>query len=95
MITLTINIVPTQDYQSETLIMQWVKLKPKMFMKVLVKIKKCLILFNYYAGSKYDDDSNKLVVSKMKDELGSVAIKANVPIFGDDSNEHKESKSFV
>ena len=31
----------------------------------------------------------------MKDELGSVAIKANVPIFGDDSNEHKESKSFA
>ena len=29
---------------------------------------------NYSADSKYYDDSNTLVVGKMKDELGSVAI---------------------
>ena len=30
---------------------------------------------NYLTKSKYYDDSNKLVVGKMKDETGSVAIK--------------------
>ena len=29
---------------------------------------------NYLANSKYFDDSNKLVVGKMKDEIGGVAI---------------------
>ena len=30
---------------------------------------------NYSAKSKYYDDSNKLVVGKMKDETGGVSIK--------------------
>ena len=29
---------------------------------------------NYWTKSKYHDDSNKLVIGKMKDETGSVAI---------------------
>ena len=44
-------------------------------MKILVRIKKCLIYFsNYSAKSKYYDDSKKIVVGKMKDKTGGVAI---------------------
>ena len=41
-----------------------------MSMKILVAIKKC----NYSFKSKYYDDSNKLVIGKMKDENGGVVI---------------------
>ena len=44
MITLTINMVTTQDYYSQTLITKCMKLKLKMSMKVLAMIKKCLTL---------------------------------------------------
>ena len=44
MITLQINMVTTQDYYSLILIVWHMKLKTKMFMKILVRIKKCLIL---------------------------------------------------
>ena len=47
------------------------KLKLKTSMNILVKIQKCLIFSNYSAKSKYYDDSNKLVVGKLK----GVAIK--------------------
>ena len=46
------------------------KLKLKMSLKILVAIKKC----NYSFKSKYYDDSNKLVIGKMKDENGGVVI---------------------
>ena len=52
-------------------------------------------LSNYSANSKYQDDSGKLVVGKMKDERTSVAIREFVglkpkiyPFFVDDSSEH-------
>ena len=51
---------------------------------------------NYSAKSKYYDDSNKIVVGKMKDETGGVAIKVFVGLkpkvysfLVDDSSEHK------
>ena len=54
---------------------------------------------NYSAESKYYDDSNKLVVGKMKDETGNVAIeefvglKPNMYSFLVDNNsEHKKAK---
>ena len=47
------------------------KLELKMSMKTLEVIKKCLILVIL---QKYHDDSNKLVIGKMKDETGGVAI---------------------
>ena len=54
---------------------------------------------NYSAESKYYDDSNKLVVGKMKDETGNVAIeefvglKPNMYLFLVDNNsEHKKAK---
>ena len=54
---------------------------------------------NYSIKSKYYDDSNKLVVSKMKDETADVAIEEffglkpkMYSILVDDSNEHKKAK---
>ena len=44
MITLKISMLATQDYYSLKLIVWCMKFKPKMFMKILVRIKKCLIL---------------------------------------------------
>ena len=51
------------------------KLKLKMFMKIFVKDKEILDFSNYPAQSKYYDESNKLVVGKMKDETNGVAVK--------------------
>ena len=54
---------------------------------------------NYSAESKYYDDSNKLVVGKMKDETDGVAVKEFVrlklkmhSLLVDDSSEHKKKK---
>ena len=54
---------------------------------------------NYSAESKYYDDSNKLVVGKMKDETGGVAVKEFVrlklkmhSLLVDDSSEHKKKE---
>ena len=56
-------------------------------------------MFDFSTKSKYYDDSNKLVVGKMKDETAGVAIKEFVGLkpkmysfLVDDSSEHKESK---
>ena len=64
-----------------------------MSIKVLATIKKCLTLLiiqvsqsilinqiNYSTKSKYFDKSNKLVVSKIKDETVAAAIKGFVQI---------------
>ena len=61
-----------QNYYSQTLIVQCMKLKLNMSMKILAAMKKCLILVIIMA--KYYDDSNKLVIAKMKDETSNVAI---------------------
>ena len=53
---------------------------------------------NYSTKSKYYDDSNKLVIGKMKDETGGVAIeefiglKPKLYLFLVDNNEHKKAK---
>ena len=44
MITYKINKVATQDYYLVTLIVSCINLKPKMFMKILVRIRKYLVL---------------------------------------------------
>ena len=56
-------------------------------------------IFNYSTKSKYYDDSNKLVVGKMKDETGGVAIEELVGLklqmnlfLVDDNSEHKKAK---
>ena len=57
-----------------------IKLKLKIYTKILVRIKKCLIL--RIIQSKHYDDSNKLVAAKMKDETAGVAIKEFVGFVG-------------
>ena len=53
---------------------------------------------NYSIKSKYYDDSNKLVIGKMKDETGGVAIEEFVGLkpklysFLVDNNENKKEK---
>ena len=54
---------------------------------------------NYSPKSKYYDDSNKLVVGKMKEETGAVTIKEFVKLeqnlysfFVDGRSEHKKAK---
>ena len=49
------------------------KLKLTIFMKILVKIEKCLILL--IIQLEYYDDSKKLIVGKMKEEIAGVAFK--------------------
>ena len=54
---------------------------------------------NYWTKSKYNDDSNKLVIAKMKDETGSIAIEEFAGLnpkmhsfLVDDNSEHKKAK---
>ena len=60
--------------------------------------KKMLDFSNYSNKLKYHDDSNKLVIAKMKDETGGVAIEEFVGLkpkmysFLVDKNEHKKAK---
>ena len=44
MTTLKINMAITQDYYSQTMLVQWVTWKLKMPIKILAAIKKCLTL---------------------------------------------------
>ena len=54
---------------------------------------------NYSTKSKYYDDSNKLVIGKIKDQTGGVAIKEFVGLkskmhsFLVDNNEHNEVRA--
>ena len=67
-------------------------------MKTLATRKKCLTLVIIHK-SKYNDNSNKLVVGKMKDETAGVAIEEFVWLnpkmylyLVDDNSEHKKAK---
>ena len=53
-------MVVTKDYYSLILTLLCMKLKLKMFMKILVRIKKCSILVLIQAKSKYYDDSKEI-----------------------------------
>ena len=76
------------------------KLKLKIYIKILVRIKKCLVLAEskfYSAESKFYYGSNKLLFGKMKNETGGAAIKEFVGLkpkmylfLVDDSSEHKK-----
>ena len=87
------NIIKTQDYYSQTLIVKRIKLK----LKILAAIKKCLT--NYFTKPKYYDSSNKLVTGKTKDETAGVAIKEFVGLkpkmysyLAEDNSEHIKTK---
>ena len=80
------------------------KLELKMSMKILAMIKQCLTLVIIQSTkSKYYDNSNKLVVDKMKDgvaiETAGVAIEEFVRLklkrylhLVNDNSEHKKAK---
>ena len=57
-------------------------------------IKKCLILVIIRLSQKDHNDSNKLVIRKMKEETGGVAIEEFFGLnpFLVDNNEHKKAK---
>ena len=75
------------------------KLKLKMSAKILAMIKEKFDFSNYLTKSKYYDDSNKLVIRKIKDETGGVAIEEFVRLNPKmysvlvDNSEHKKGKS--
>ena len=48
-----------------------------MSMKIFASNKEMFDFSNYSAKSKQYDDSNKLIIGKMKDDTGGVAIKKN------------------
>ena len=84
MTTLKTNMVTTQDYYSLALIVWSTKLKLKMFIKILVRIKKCLIL---------------VILQLIHDETIVVAIKDFVGLkpkmysfLVDDNSEHDNEK---
>ena len=70
-----------------------------MFTMILVKMKRIFDFSNYSNKSKYQDDSNKFVVGKMKDETCSVVIEEFVELkprmysfLEDDNSERKKAK---
>ena len=74
------------------------EIKTEDFCEDFNKDKEMFDFSNYSAESKHDD-SNRLVVGKMKDETGGAAIKEFVGLkpkmysfFVDDSSEHKKAK---
>ena len=69
MATLKITVTANQSYYSQTLIVYCMRLKLNMSIKILAAMKKCLILV--IIMPKYYDDSNKLVIAKMKDETSN------------------------
>ena len=56
---------------------------------------------NYFTKSKYYDNSNKLIIGNMKDEIGGAAIEEFVGLkpkmysFLIDNNEHKNQKGWI
>ena len=65
MITLKTNMATTQEYYSLILIVLCMKLKPNMFMRILIMI----------IQLTQCDYLNKLITRKIKDETGGVFIK--------------------
>ena len=65
MITLKTNMTTTQEYYSLILIVLCMKLKPNMFMRILIMI----------IQLTQCDYPNKLIIRKIKDETGGVFFK--------------------
>ena len=76
------------------------KIKLKMSTKTLTAIKNFFDFSNYWAKSKYYDNSHKLTIQKMKDETNAgvatavfVGLKSKIyPFLIGDNSEHKKSK---
>ena len=70
-----INMETAQDYYSQVRIVWCTKLKLKMYLKILGRLKRCLILaIILLSHNIMAIKTNKLVVGKMKDETIGVAI---------------------
>ena len=69
-----------------------------MSMKILAAIKKMFDFSNYQTKSKYYDNSNKLVIWKIKDETGGavieefVGLKPKIYSFLVGNSQHKKAK---
>ena len=75
------------------------KLKLKRSAKILAAIKECMSFGSYLTNSKYQDDSNKLLIGKVKNETGGVAVEKFVrlkskmdSLFVNGNSEHKKAK---
>ena len=71
----------------------------KRSMRILAAIKEMFDFSNYSTKSKYYDNSNKLVIGKMKDKTSDVAIEEFVGLkpkmysfLIDDNSEHEKNK---
>ena len=78
------------------------EIKPEGVYKDFNNDKEMLDFSNYSTKSKYYDNSNKLVVGKMKDEAAGIAIKELVGLkpemysyIADDNSEHKKAKGVI
>ena len=98
MITLKINVVTTQDYYSQTYSLMY-EIKSGDVYDDFSYDKEIFDFSNYSTKSKYYDNSNKLVVCKMKDETAGVAIEEFVRLkpkiysyLVDDNSDHKKAK---
>ena len=74
------------------------EIKPEDLYEDFISNKEMSDFRNYLTKSKYYDDSNKLVIGKMKDEFGGVAVqelvglKPKIYSFLVHNNEHKKAK---
>ena len=75
------------------------EIKTEDFYEVFGKDNEMIHFSNYSTKSKYYDDSNKVVIGKMKDETGGVTIKEFIGLKAkthsflvDDNSEHKKAK---
>ena len=75
MIKFKINVTATQDYYSQTLKVLIYEIETKDVYKDFSSDKEIFGFSNYLTKSKYYNDSNKLVIGKMKDKTAGVAIK--------------------
>ena len=73
MITLKVNMVTNQDLTDTDSLMY--EIKTKEVYKDFSNDKEMLDFSDYSTKSKYYDNSKKLVVGKMKDEIVGVAIR--------------------
>ena len=88
-----------QNYYSQTLISLMYEIKTEDVYEYFSINKEMFDLSNYLSKSKYYEDSNKLVINKMKEEAGGVTIGEFVELkpkmysfLVDDNSEHKKAK---
>ena len=96
MITLKISMVTTRDFTDTDSLMN--EIKTEDVYEDFSNDREMLDFRNYSTNSKYYDNSNKLVVDKMTDEIVGVAIAEFVKLkpkmyLVDDNSEHKKAKS--